>query len=82
MRNANITNKQRLTLAKAYMNELDQICKDSYGGDFDRMPESTVGLPINWMKCIEKARINTTPAGASRIVQGVFNDDELVEMLS
>lgn len=71
-----VTNVQRVRLVRAYMRETGRICNSMYGGDWDAMPERA-GLPVNWRKCIEEAGIQTTPAGASRIVTSA--SDEVME---
>jgi len=77
-----ITDRQRLSLMKAYMNELERICHEKYQGDWEKMPQSHKGLPVDWKKVIRVSKVPTTPAGAYRLVTSTANNDDLMNQLS
>lgn len=78
---SNATPAQRVALVRAYMNELERICNENHGGDWEKMPKDASKLRINWIALAKKARIQTTGAGAAALVRHAVADDDLMEQV-
>ncbi len=78
---SNATPAQRVALVRVYMNELENICKTRFDGDWEKMPKAASKLGINWIALAKKARIQTTGAGAAALVRHTVADDDLMEQV-
>ena len=75
------TPAQRVALVRAYMDELERICNEDHGGDWEKMPKDASKLRLNWIALAKKARISTTGAGAAALVRHTVRDDSLMEQV-
>lgn len=74
-----VTHAQRIRLVRAYLNEVERICDQEFAGDWEKMPKSRAGLPIRWSHCAKAAKIKTTAAGVSKMVEHALHNDELMD---
>jgi len=73
------TDAQRILLVRAYLDEVERICNEEFEGDWEKMPKSRAGLPVRWSHCAKAAKVQSTAAGISKMVEHALHNDELMD---
>jgi hypothetical protein len=81
MNKSKFSDKQRIATVRAYLTEVERICNDRFGGDWESMPKELKGLPVRWDRVILNSGINTTEAGASRLVFKALTMDSVMDVI-
>lgn len=71
--------KQRVSTVRAYLKEVERICRDHFKGNWEEMPTQLAGLPVRWDVIVAKSGIKTTAAGASRLVYRSLAMDSVMD---
>lgn len=73
--------KQRVSTVRAYLNEVERVCKEQFDSDWESMPKELTGLPIRWDVVIAKSGVKTSAGGAARLVYRSLAMDSVMDVI-
>lgn len=79
MKLTNVSDSQRISLVRAYVRQLKQICRADYNGDWDSMPNRE-NLKIDWEQVYASSKVRGITRKSGTIAKIVSRaSDEIVE---